>query len=54
MILGEDRLKNKLVYGVGINDANYTVSIKEEAPKLTVNKIENLFGYVHFTIDGKI
>ena len=34
MILGEDRLKNNLVYGVGINDANYTVSIKEEAPKV--------------------
>ena len=34
MILGECRLKNKLVYGVGINDADYVVCIKEEAPKV--------------------
>ena len=34
MDLGEDRLKSKLVYGVGINDANYKVTIREEAPKV--------------------
>ena len=34
MILGEDRLKNKLVFGVGINDADYKVTIREEAPKV--------------------
>ena len=34
MILGEDRLKNKLVYGVGINDADYIVCVREEAPKV--------------------
>ena len=33
MILGEDRLKNKLVYGVGINDADYKTSIYEQLPR---------------------
>ena len=33
MILGEDRLKNKLVYGVGINDADYKIYIREELPR---------------------
>ena len=33
MILGEDRLKNKPVYGVGINDANYKLSIYEQLPR---------------------
>ena len=33
MILGEDRLKNKLVHGVGINDANYVVHKSEELPR---------------------
>ena len=32
MILGEDSLKNKLVHGVGINDANYKVHICEQLP----------------------
>ena len=33
MILGEDRLKNKLVHGVGINDANYVLRIYKELPR---------------------
>lgn len=33
LILGEDRLKNKLVCGVGINDADYVVGIYEELPR---------------------
>lgn len=35
-------MKNKLVYGVGINDANYTVSIKEEAPKVNGKRNQKL------------
>ena len=54
MILGEDRLKNKHVYGVGINDANYKVTIEEEAPKVNGKRKKNLFGGVHFTIDGQL
>ena len=42
MILGEDRLKNKLIYGVGINDANYKLWIIEELPRTNGKRKEKL------------